>query len=147
MAGDLDKLTQHILNIYDRNPFVALLDMKVVDVREGRTEIQMPVLKGKHTNLYGIAHGGAIASLADTAMGVACTTLGKIVVTIDMNINYIKGAEAQHIVTAIGTVIHHGQNTMVAEAELCGEAGALLAKARGTFYIMGKIELDAEDES
>ena len=40
----------------------------------------------------------------------------------------------------MGKVIHQGRNTMVVEAEICDGNGSLLAKARGTFFVVGKFE-------
>jgi 1,4-dihydroxy-2-naphthoyl-CoA hydrolase len=144
VTENVSKFKQRLTRIYDQNPYVRLLDITIVAMEGGRAELHMPVIQEKHTNLFGVAHGGALASLADTAMGVACATTGNRVVTIDMNINYIRSAESQRIITAIGVVIHQGRNTMVAEASMVDEAGVLFAKARGTFYIMGKFEVEAD---
>lgn len=143
MSIDRNHLEQ-LLDIYKQNAFVNLLDMQVVSLKPGKVEIRMPIHRGKHTNLYGMAHGGALASLADTVMGYACATLGNRVVTLDINMNFIKGAEAQRDVLAVGQVIHHGKSTMVVEADILDEAGALLVKARGTFYVVGKVEVNNE---
>ncbi|HMM21146.1 MAG TPA: PaaI family thioesterase [Selenomonadales bacterium] len=126
----------------DQNPFVGLLRMKLEALREGEAELSMPVIPEIHTNLFGAAHGGALASLADTVMGVACATKGSRVVTIDMNINYIQSAPAGEAVKACGRVIHHGKTTAVVEAEILDGDGQLLAKARGTFFVVGPLEQD-----
>lgn len=88
----VEKLKKQLTKLYDQNSFVRLLDMKIVEISEGKAVLTMAVDPNKHTNLYHVLHGGAQASLADTVMGVACATLGKRVVTIDMNINFIKSA-------------------------------------------------------
>ncbi|MCX7781916.1 MAG: PaaI family thioesterase [Negativicutes bacterium] len=137
MEHGFAELKQHLLKIYKHNPFVCLLEMTIEDLAEGMVEFSMPVREDKHTNLFSMAHGGAIASLADTAMGVSCATLNKRMVTLDMNINFIKSAKPGETVRATGRVIHNGSKTMVAECEIRGEEG-LLAKARGTFFVTGK---------
>jgi len=136
----IEHLREYLNGIYDRNPFVRLLDMKIVAIREGEAEISMPVDPEKHTNLYSTLHGGAVASLADTAMGIACATMGNRVVTIDLNINYIRNAAANDLVHAVGKVIHCGRQTMVVEAEMLDRSGKLVAKSRGTFMVIGKLE-------
>lgn len=115
---DYDWLWQKLTKLYDRNPFVGLLRMKIEALREGEAELSMPVIQEVHTNLFGVAHGGSLASLADTVMGVACATKRCRVVTIDMNINYIRSAQAGDMMNARGWVIHHGKNTIVVEAEI-----------------------------
>jgi 1,4-dihydroxy-2-naphthoyl-CoA hydrolase len=137
VANNIEWLKNILMTIYDENPYINLLDISIENLEEGRAELCMPVFAGKHTNLYNIAHGGALASLADTAMGVACATTGKKVVTLEMNMNFIKGAVPQAKLKAIGRVIHNGKSTMIAEGEIMDSQNELLLKARGTFFVTG----------
>lgn len=139
---DLAKLKTRLTSTYDHNPFVNLLKMEIGEIGEGQAEILMPVLHELHTNLYGVAHGGALASLADTAMGVACATTGKRVVTLELNMNYLHGPTAQPTIRAIAKVIHNGARTMVVECEVLDQKNALLAKARATFFVIGQFKGD-----
>lgn len=138
MEAHVNSLQDRINFIYDHNPFVKLLEIEIISIDNGSTKLLMPVVLGKHTNLHEIAHGGAIASLADTAMGVACGTLNQKVVTMDMNINFVEGAKAGGIIYAYSKVIHQGRNTLVVEAEVVNAEAKLLAKSRGTFFVVGK---------
>lgn len=131
---DLEKILR---NTYNANPFVRLLEMKFVSFEPGVIILEMPVVKEKHTNLHGISHGGALASLADTAMGAVCATFDKKVVTLSMNINYLKPAPAEEVVRAVAHAVHNGRTTVVAEAELLNKDGILLAKTSGTFFVVG----------
>jgi 1,4-dihydroxy-2-naphthoyl-CoA hydrolase len=137
VANNIEWLKNILMTIYDENPYINLLDISIDNLEDGRAELGMPVFAGKHTNLYNIAHGGALASLADTAMGVACATTGKRVVTLDMNMNFIKGAVPQAKLKAVGKVIHNGKSTMIAECEITDSQNELILKARGTFFITG----------
>ncbi|WP_371362547.1 Acyl-coenzyme A thioesterase PaaI [Sporomusa rhizae] len=130
-------LNDHLQNIYKQNAFVNLLEMKLIELEPGKAKLSMPVNKEIHTNLYKMVHGGALAALVDTAMGVACATTGKKVVTLDMNLNFIRGAESQQLLTGVGTLIHDGKQTMVAEAEVLDADNNLLVKARATFFVTG----------
>ncbi|HWR38359.1 MAG TPA: PaaI family thioesterase [Patescibacteria group bacterium] len=140
------KLRAHLQNLYDANPYVTFLQMSIDELSEAQVCLSMPIVR-EHTNLFGVAHGGALASLADTAMGVACATTGKKVLTIDMNINYIRSATVNTRIQAIGRVIHNGNHTLVAEAEILDEAGQLLAKSRGTFFAAGYFLEESEATS
>ena len=144
MKNTTEWLKENLVTVYDENPYIKLLDISIIHVEEGKVELCMPVLAGKHTNLYNIAHGGALASLADSAMGIACATTGKKVVTLEMNMNFIKGAATQAAIKAIGKVIHNGKNTMVAESEIVDSQNQLLAKTRGTFFVTGMFEENKE---
>lgn len=137
-------LQDRLKYLYDKNPHVSLLRMKVAEVRVGGAALTMPVVRELHGNLYGMVHGGALASLADTAMGVACASTGRRVVTLDMNINYLAAAGEGETVRAAAEVVHGGKSTVVVECEMTDTAGRLLAKARGTFFVIGQFE-SAED--
>ncbi|MDF2636482.1 MAG: phenylacetic acid degradation-related protein [Pelosinus sp.] len=144
MEKNAEWFKENLVTIYDENPYINLLDISIEHLEEGTAELSMPVVAGKHTNLYNIAHGGALASLADSAMGIACATTGKKVVTLEMNINFIKGAVPQSIIKAVGKVIHNGKSTMVAESEIVDKENQLLAKTRGTFFVTGMFKENKE---
>ena len=138
MENNKKWLTEQLVTIYDQNPYVNLLDIRITKLDEGQAELSMPVTTDKHTNLYHVAHGGALASLADTVMGMACGTTGKQVVTLEMNINFIKSAVPQAEIKAMGRIIHNGKSTMIAEGEIVDSFNNLIAKTRGTFFVTGK---------
>jgi len=135
-------LKEKLVNLDARNPFIALLKLRVDDIKEGEAIVSMPIIREVHGNIFGVAHGGAVASLADTAMGIVCATLGKKTVTLDMNINYIHSAKHGETITAYAKAIHNGQHTIVIESEHRNDAGRLLSKARGTFFVTGYYDHD-----
>jgi acyl-CoA thioesterase len=135
---------EYFQDTYKDNSYVKLLDMKLDHVEPGMAEISMFIDPAKHTNLYHVAHGGALASIADTAMGVACGSVGRRVVTLELNMNFIKAPAANTKVMAVGRLIHNGRNTIVADCEVAGGDGSLMLKARGTFYVVGQFDLELE---
>lgn len=136
MTDPLFQPKDYLKKLYSNNPFVSLLQIEVIEIQAGSVKLSMPVEK-QYTNLYKIAHGGALASLADTAMGMACATTGKRVVTLDMNINFIRGAECETSLIALGTLVHAGNRTMVAQANIFDSQDNLIAKASATFFVTG----------
>lgn len=134
--GKDNSFSQKVINA----SYAKLLGFEVTEIRPDCLTLQMSVTAEKHSNVYGFVHGGAIMSLADTAMGCACYNLGRMVTTMDMNINFIKGSHPTGLLKAVATVIHNGSRTMVTEAEVYDGTGAFIAKARGTFFITGKVE-------
>jgi len=133
-------LLNHLHQVCEQNPFVSLLEMQITNLGEGVATITIPTIAEKHTNPYGFVHGGALTSMADTAMGIACSTTGNRVWTIEMNTNFIKNVLKGSKLIAVGKVIHTGKTTMVAEAEIWDEDQQLLVKGRGTFFIVGRYE-------
>lgn len=88
------------------------------------------------SNRHGIAHGGAISGLLDTCMGLSCIIRGKNVVTINLNVNFIRGAKLGTTLYATAVLEHIGLTTIITESRCCDEKGTLYAKATGTFYIL-----------
>jgi 1,4-dihydroxy-2-naphthoyl-CoA hydrolase len=140
VAFSMEWLTQYFTTIYDQNSYVNLLGMRIVKLEEGQALLSMLITTEKHTNLYHVAHGGALASLADTAMGIACATTGKQVVTLEMNMNFIKSGKPESTLRALGKVIHNGKSTLVAECDIMDQHNVVIAKGRGTFFVTGQFE-------
>lgn len=92
-----------------------------------------------HLNDGGIVHGGALATLADCAMGSAvATTLpeGQAFVTVEAKVNFLEAAEKGTLV-ATAKVRRAGKSNTVAEAELVQEStGEHVAFATATFTIL-----------
>jgi len=144
VSEQFNHLKEILYKRYDINPFVKLLQITIAHLEEGAAVLDMPVLEDKHTNLFNVAHGGALSGLADTAMGVACATLRKKVLTLEMNMNFIRAATPQKAIRARGRVLHNGNSTMVAEAEVFDSADTLLLIARGTFFVVGEFSVEGE---
>ena len=81
-------------------------------------------------NPYGVAHGGALYSMADNATGIAAHTDGRSYVTQSSNF-YFLGNQAEGTVRAEAHVIHRGHATCLVGVEITGDGGRVLAS--GTF--------------
>jgi uncharacterized protein (TIGR00369 family) len=132
-------LKELLLHMHDRNLFAKYMGMDIMDIQEGESNVSM-VVTHKHTNTRGVIHGGALVSLADMSMGLACHTLGRRIVTLDLNISFTRRAKEGDTVKASTKVIHSGKTTMVVEGDVTDSEGKLLAKARGTFFVIGRYE-------
>lgn len=119
-----------------RNSFFCLLDMQIEAVETGYAKITMPGAADKHVNMVNMLHGGAIMSLADTVMGLACLSSGKRVVSLAITTNFISGAGLNEKVISTAEVIHAGNKTMVVDCMLKNVHNKLIAKVQGTFYII-----------
>jgi uncharacterized protein (TIGR00369 family) len=101
--------------------------------------LRMQVPKGL-LSPFGLVHGGAIAALIDTAMGVAvvCRLSPRDrTATHELNINYISFAKPP-VVIATARVVRVGRTVAHAEAEARAEDGTLIAKALATFGVVRK---------
>lgn len=84
-----------------------------------------------------VMHGGAIFSLVDIAMGLACSTahgFDNQSVTLECKINYLRAVSEGEVVCK-AQVLHAGRRTLVVEAEVL-QGDKLVAKAQGTFVVL-----------
>ena len=131
-----EDVEKYILSFYDDNPFVQYLHMDILNIGSGEVRLALQVVH-EHTNVYKIAHGGVLMSMGDTAMGAACLSCRKRVVTLDFHMNFIRAVPTGQQVIARGRVVHNGSRTMVCECDLLDEAGQVFAKSSGTFFVTG----------
>lgn len=135
--GEGSKLHQDLAARMDEAAFYAWAGIVLVSAEEGRVEIEMEVLP-RHLNLQGFAHGGMIATLADTACGLAVRTrveTGRRHVTAQLNVIYLAPARPGRIV-ARGTVVRIGMTIAYAEAEVVDARGRPLARATSVLSVM-----------
>jgi uncharacterized protein (TIGR00369 family) len=91
-------------------------------------------------NTLRMLHGGAAATMLDTAMGAAAHTMlpvGSAVVTLDLTLTYIRPIDAQNTpVTATGRVLNVSRRTVYVSGEVIDRHGALTVHAVGNFSIL-----------
>lgn len=116
-----------------QSAFSELLGCRIVRLDEGMAEVALalaPPLRNRGV----VLHGGAMFSLVDITMGLACSTshgFDRQSVTLECKINYLRPV-ADGEATCIAKVLHAGRRTLVVEAEVV-QAGKMMAKAQGTF--------------
>lgn len=119
--------------ILDRNPFAGMLQMEVLEVSEGMVRAKLPFQK-ELTNIYGDLHGGALYSAADTICGIAASTYGYYVTTVNGSIQYLKAGRNTAYVICEGKVIKPGKNLSVVDFTAVDDKGMLLNTGTFTFY-------------
>lgn len=91
----------------------------------------------EHVNLQGLVHGGMLATLADSAMGLAVRTVlepGRRHVTVQLGVEFMAPGRSGRIV-AEGRSLKIGRQLGFAEADVRDGAGRLLAKAHSTLSV------------
>jgi len=137
MGKNVDSLHQRFSGLfqqYRETPFHTLLGLDIQTLEEGRSVLTL-CLTNSHMNYRGITHGGVLMTLCDSAMGMAVRSLGRRSVTIEMNINFLDVTREGELLVAEGRILKEGKTLLVCEAEV-RQKDRLVAKARGTFYIL-----------
>ncbi|HLB62878.1 MAG TPA: PaaI family thioesterase [Actinomycetota bacterium] len=111
--------------------------LEVLRVAPGEVDVALDI-GDHHLNLIGLLHGGMIATVADTAMGLAMRTLvpaGSSHVTVQLNVHYVAPARKGRVVGE-GRVVKSGRRMGVAQARVLDDGGRLLATGSATFFLV-----------
>ena len=118
----------------DHVPFAKLLGIEVDSVEPGHAVLSMKLRPDLMRN-NGIAHGGAIATLIDSAMAIAIMAElaeGERTVTVDLTIHYLRPI-SEGTAHASARVVRAGRRVITVSAELFGDDGKLAATAISTY--------------
>ncbi|WP_456329529.1 PaaI family thioesterase [Archaeoglobus sp.] len=131
---------EEILSIVGSAPWYRLTGM-IPKLLGDRVVVEMELDKSKHIQALGTAHGGAIASILDSAIGLnvnrEVVKTGKTAVTAQLNIHYIRPVTEGKIV-GVGMPVHIGSKVTVGYGEVRNEDGELVATGTATFYIIDR---------
>lgn len=119
-----------------RSAFHRWAGIDLVRAEPGEVEVALRA-EDHHLNLLGTVHGGMLATVADTAMGLAMRTRaepGSAYVTAQLDVHYLVPGRAGRIV-GIGRAVKSGRQTGYAEADVL-EGDRLLARASATFIVV-----------
>lgn len=119
----------------------ALLGLEVLDVADGQCTVQGRP-GPQFYNHQGRVHGGYLATVIDTALGLAVQTKvprGTGFGTVEISVNYIRKLDADTVkIRCVGTVLHAGRTMLTAEAKVYGSDDKLYAHGTGTFLVYPK---------
>ena len=118
-------------------PFARLLGIEVDSVEPGHAVLSMKLRDDLMRN-NGIAHGGAIATLIDSAMAIAIMALleeNERTVTVDLTIHYLRPI-SEGTTRASARVVRAGRRVITVSAELFDHNEKLCATAISTYLRM-----------
>lgn len=136
----MDQEMQQIKAFANGNPFAKMLKIQVTRLEKGQGESTIEItVAAEHLNPQGTLHGGVISSMADIAMGAALRTMGKVGVTVNLNVNFLAPGQLGERIRARGKVVHNG-NTMVSTECTVESDKGVLAKASGLWFVIDKAD-------
>lgn len=119
--------------MWERDAFTRWLDVSIIDVRPGRCELWMHV-RPDMMNGFGVAHGGIVFSLADSAMAFACNTTGHVTVAVDNAVSYPAAVHLDDELTAIAEQEGASSRLAYYRVTVRRADGTVVALFRGTVY-------------
>ena len=129
-TGELSRLRESIARV----PYAQLLGINFEDARRGAATLSMSA-RPELERFGGIMHGGALASLADTASAFAILSKlepGEQTVTVDLTLHYLRPATEGKL-TAHARVLRAGRRLATVSVEIFNESGALVVTALTTY--------------
>ena len=111
-------------------PYARLLGLQLGEVSSGAVSIHLDVRDELRQN-QGVVHGGAVASLIDTAAAFAVLTqlgISERVTTTDLTIHYLRPANSGRL-TARARIVRSGRRLFVLSVEVTNDQQILVATA------------------
>ena len=113
--------------------FMTYNGLYIVEAKDNYAKIGVDITD-KSLNPYGIVHGGLIYTIADSAMGIALATSGRMGVTLNCNIEYLAPGTGKKLF-ADTEIVKDGKTIVVMRVKVVDENETLIATATGTYFI------------
>ena len=126
--------TDRARELFERIPYVRLLGLELVSAGGGEATVRLPH-RPELTRHEGIMHGGALASLVDTASAFAVLSLletGERTVTVDLTLHFLRPVLAGDT-TARARVLRAGRRLVTVSVEATDSVDKLVATALTTY--------------
>ena len=127
-----------IRQFFPNSPFVAHLGIQLTDIQPGVATLILPFANALVT-IGTIVHGGAIASLIDTAAMVAAWSEAEVPAkargtTVNLSVVYLAPAEKEDI-QAVARVLRRGRNLVYLDVDVRSASGNAVAKGLVTYKL------------
>lgn len=124
-------------DIFDKvsanDTFARLIQMKLLEVQPGFARSTLRITD-QMVNIYQMAHGGAIFSVADQACEAAGNSFGKPAVALQHNIHFLAAGKPGDILEATAKVMSQSNRVGLIEFEVRNQEGLLLAIGQQLIY-------------
>lgn len=108
--------------------------MRCVSIEPGRVVMKSKAHSGLE-NIYGNVHGGSIMTLVDMTASAAGYSLGKHVITLSSNTNFVRALPINgEDVKVVSEVVHNGRTTMIVETKIYDYRGKVCVRNTTTMY-------------
>jgi acyl-CoA thioesterase len=123
--------------IFDRvnreDTFSQRIGVKLIELLPGFARATLPIT-GEMINIYQMAHGGAIFSVADQACEAAGNSFGEPAVALQQNIHFLAAGKSGDFLEATAKVIHRSKRIGLIEFEVRNQGTVLIATGQQVIY-------------
>ena len=134
----MEEVPKEILkDIFDKvnaeDTFARLIRMKLIEVHPGYARSAIPITD-ETVNIYQMAHGGAIFSVADQACEAAGNSFGEPAVALQHNIHFLAAGKSGDFLEATARITSRSNRIGLIEFEVRNQEGLLLAIGQQLIY-------------
>ncbi|MEX0823516.1 MAG: hotdog fold thioesterase [Balneolaceae bacterium] len=123
-------IVKYLLN---NDPFSQWMGVELLEASEGFCKISCTV-RHEMLNGFNVTHGGIIFSLADSALAFSAATFGRVSLSIDNSVSFVKKSETDEKLTATSRCINLTHKTGIFEVEVKNSSDELIALMKSTVY-------------
>ncbi|WP_432821108.1 PaaI family thioesterase [Trichloromonas sp.] len=118
-------------------PLLNTLGIRLVESGECHA-VMAVVVDARHLNYLGGAHGGLLATLADTVCFFPASLLpsGLKVATSNLNLNYIRGGQVGDRLLARSQILHLGRRTVSLSVTIHDSCNRLMVHGTATLVVL-----------
>ncbi len=119
-------------------PFARTLNIRLVELEEGFSAVEMVFDPEKMNNIYDRMHGGAIFALIDEAFQTVGQWDGTIGVALNVNVTYISSPPSGTRLRAEAREVGRTKKTAIYQINVTDSTKALVATCQALLYRTGK---------
>jgi len=118
----------------ESEPFARAMNLEIKEISDGYAAVEMVFDEKSMSNIYGMAHGGAIFALIDEAFELAGNSHGTVAVALNMNITYIASPEPGSRLRAEAKEMSLTRRTATYDIRVHDQDGRLMAACQALVY-------------
>jgi acyl-CoA thioesterase len=119
--------------VNSEDTFAKQIGMNLIEIRTGFARTTLLITDEK-VNMYQMAHGGAIFSVADQACEAAGNSFGEPAVALQHSIHFLAAGKSGDLIEAIAKVTNRSNRIGLIEFEVKNQEGLLLATGQQLIY-------------
>jgi acyl-CoA thioesterase len=113
--------------------FSRCIGVKLIEVLPGLAHAALSITE-ETLNIYQMAHGAAIFSVADQACEAAGNSFGEPAVALQQNIHFLAAGQSGDLLKATAQVVHRSNRIGLIEFEVKNQEGRLVARGQQVIY-------------
>lgn len=127
------RVEQIVAGMLAKDEFSRWLGVEVAEVGPARCVCRM-LVRDEMVNGFGVAHGGIVFSIADSAFAFACNTQGRIAMSIENAITYPMPVRPGDRLTAVASEESASRRLGFYRVDVTNQRQETVALFRGTAY-------------